>query len=221
MQIRPIERRELHAVEALQREVWHCSDLETVPGLHLIPAVAVGAILLGAFEGDELMGFVYGFPGFRGEERIIHSDMLAVRESHRNRGLGRALKLAQREHALTKGIRTITWTFDPLQAKNAYLNFAILGATADQYLRDFYGQTTSPLHRFGTDRLWVTWNLDGAQENTAMFEIEAPEDVNMLTIDEALGWREKTRRQFEDAFSRDLIVTGFDARRSMYTLATK
>jgi predicted GNAT superfamily acetyltransferase len=86
--------------------------------------------------------------------------MLAVSNSHRGLGIGYRLKLAQRQKALALGIATITWTFDPLLSRNAYLNFCRLGVISDNYRPDFYGpQTSSPLHTNGTDRLWVTWQL--------------------------------------------------------------
>ena len=201
---------DFRAVEELQQKVWNVTDREIVPALHFIPAVAVGAIVLGAFEGDRMVGFVYGFPGFEGDHRIIHSDMLAVLPEVRGRGLGVALKLAQRDAALAKGIDRITWTFDPLQARNAHLNFTRLGVTSDRYLRDFYGETTSPLHRIGTDRLWVTWDLRGERPAASGdLQIEIPSDVNTLPVEEAMQWRAKTREQFEDAFAEGYVVTGF------------
>lgn len=198
---------ELRAVEELQKEVWDCSDLEVLPAIHMIAAREVGAILLGAFDGATLVGFVYGFPGFEGDARVIHSDMLAVRDDYRDRGLGRALKLAQREHALARGVDRITWTFDPFQTRNAYLNFTKLGVTADRYLRDFYGATTSPLHTAGTDRLWVTWHLHG----------RPPLRDTQERI--AITSREETREAFERAFARGLIAAGFDRERSAYVMA--
>ncbi|HET7704815.1 MAG TPA: GNAT family N-acetyltransferase [Thermoanaerobaculia bacterium] len=202
---------EFRAVEDLQQKVWNVVDREVVPALHFIPAVAVGAILLGAFDGERMIGFVYGFPGFEGGHRIIHSDMLAVVPGARGRGLGVALKLAQRDAALAKGIDTITWTFDPLQSRNAHLNFTRLGATADRYLRDFYGETTSPLHRgIGTDRLWVTWNLRESRPPCGDLRIEIPRDISALPMDEAVRWRTKTRAEFESAFARGYRVTGFE-----------
>ena len=197
---------ELRAVEELQKEVWVCSDLEVLPAIHMIAAREVGAILLGAFDGATLAGFVYGFPGFEDDKRVIHSDMLAVRDAYRNRGLGRALKLAQREHALARGVDRITWTFDPFQARNAYLNFTRLGVTADRYLRDFYGETTSPLHAAGTDRLWVTWHLNGRPALR-----ETSERV-------AIASRDETRNAFERAFANGLIAVGFDRERSEYVM---
>jgi predicted GNAT superfamily acetyltransferase len=197
---------ELRAVEALQKEVWECPDLEVVPAYHMIASRKVGAILIGAFDGGELVGFSYGFPGFEGDRRMIHSDMLAVRSTYRDRGLGRALKLAQRDAALACGVDRMTWTFDPLQTRNAFLNFSKLGVVADRYLPDFYGDTISPLQST-TDRLWVTWHL---RERPA-FQPSA-ERVAVTT-------REETRRAFERAFATGLIAVGFDRQRLEYELA--
>jgi predicted GNAT superfamily acetyltransferase len=208
MHIREIDGRdELQAVEALQKEVWACDDLDVVPAVHMIAARAVGAILIGAFDGADLIGFTYGFPGFEGAHRVIHSDMLAVRETWRDRGVGRALKLAQRDAAIARGIDRITWTFDPLQTRNAFLNFEKLGVTADRYLRDFYGHTSSPLHAGGTDRLWVTWHLHARPPYAAPAERIA------------VRGREETRRAFERAFAAGLIAVGFDRQRLEYVLA--
>ena len=197
---------ELQAVEALQKEVWGCSDLEVLPAIHMTAAREVGAILLGAFDGGTLVGFVYGFPGFEEETRVIHSDMLAVRETYRDRGVGRELKFAQRDHALARGVDRITWTFDPFQTRNAWLNFTHLGVTADRYLRDFYGETSSPLHAGGTDRLWVTWHLNGRPP------------IKDTSERIAIASREKTREDFERAFANGLVATGFDRVRSEYVM---
>jgi len=152
---------EMRDVERLQKEVWRCADRDVVPALALIPSVEVGGILVGAFDRGELVGFAYGFVGLEAGRPIIHSDMLAVRPAYRGRGLGYRLKLAQRERALARGVSTMTWTFDPLQARNAHLNFAKLGVVAGRYCVNFYGEETSSfLHQHtGTDRLWVRWDL--------------------------------------------------------------
>ena len=164
---------ELREVEQVQKDVWGIADREVFPALALVPMIELGAVLIGAFDGDRLAGFVFGFPGFEPPRRgcpagdpgesgqvILHSDMLAVRPDYRSQGLGYKLKLAQRERALANGIDTITWTFDPLQSLNAHLNFDKLGVTANRYCVNYYGETTSFLHRTGTDRLWVTWLLN-------------------------------------------------------------
>ncbi len=213
MQLREIRGAdELHAVERLQKEVWSVADLEVLPAIHMIAAREVGAILIGAFDGGEMLGFVYGFPGFEGEHRVIHSDMLAVREAYRDQGVGRALKMAQRDAALERGVDRITWTFDPLQARNAYLNLVLLGVTASRYLRDFYGETTSPLHMLGTDRLWATWFIAHDRARTSPSDsvsIEIPSNIAAVDEAQAREWRAKTRAEFESAFDRGLVATGF------------
>ena len=117
--------------------------------------------MLGAFEGDRMIGFAYGFPAFEEGRASIHSHMLGVKKEYRNFQAGFYLKLAQRERALEKGLDEITWTFDPLQSLNAHLNFTKLGVVSRRYIVNFYGEaTSSPLHTgFGTDRLWVRWLL--------------------------------------------------------------
>ena len=149
---------QMRAVEDLQKEVWGIPDLDVVPLTHLVAAREAGGVLIGAFDREDLVGFVYGFPSFERGQLAHHSHMLAVRTSYRNLDLGRRLKLAQREHVMAQGIGLMTWTFDPLQALNAYFNFSKLGVVADRYLPDFYGEeAASFLHQTGTDRLWVSW----------------------------------------------------------------
>src|SRR5215212_8846971 len=148
----------MRAVEDLQKEIWGIPDLDVVPLTHLVAAREAGGVLIGAFDREELVGFVYGFPSFERGQLAHHSHMLAVKNSYRNLDLGRRLKLAQRAHAMTQGIELMTWTFDPLQSLNAYFNFSKLGVVADRYLRNFYGEeAASFLHQTGTDRLWVSW----------------------------------------------------------------
>jgi predicted GNAT superfamily acetyltransferase len=159
--IRPIaDVAQMHAVEELQKEVWGIPDLDVVPLTQLAAAKEAGGTLIGAFDGETLVGFVYGFPSFERGRPAHHSHMLAVRPDYRNLDLGRRLKLAQRKHVLAQGIGLMSWTFDPLQCLNAYFNFQKLGVVADQYLPDFYGaDAASFLHQTGTDRLWVSWLL--------------------------------------------------------------
>jgi predicted GNAT superfamily acetyltransferase len=152
---------DLRAVETLQKEVWGCADLDVLPATQLLAAKEVGGTIIGAYDGALLVGFVYGFPGYEQGQLTHHSHMLAVHPAYRNRKLGFRLKLAQRERVLAQGIDKITWTFDPLQSKNAHLNFTKLGVIADTYKINFYGEATSSfLHQSGTDRLWVTWLID-------------------------------------------------------------
>lgn len=149
---------EMRAVEELQKEIWGIPDLDVVPLTHLVAAKEAGGVLIGAFDGGVLVGFVYGFPSFEHGEAAHHSHMLAVKPAYRNYDLGRRLKLAQREHVVAQGMKLISWTFDPLQSLNAHFNFGKLGVLADRYLPNFYGEdAASFLHQTGTDRLWVSW----------------------------------------------------------------
>lgn len=151
---------ELRAAEQIQRDVWRIPDLDVVPLYQLVAARSSGGVLLGAFDGDSLAGFVYGFVGRERGRFVHHSHMLAVREEYRSQKLGYRLKCEQRKLVLDQGIDTMTWTFDPLRSLNASFNFRKLGVIADQYFPDFYGsEVASFLHRNGTDRFWVTWRL--------------------------------------------------------------
>src|ERR1044072_1692608 len=153
---------EMKALEKLQKDVWGWDDLDTMPLMNFIVTREVGGVLIGAFDGETPVGFCFGFVRSHNGHIIFHSHMLAVLPQFREHGIGQKLKLAQREHALAKGFTCITWTFDPLQSANAYLNFTKLGVVANDYRINFYGEkTSSALHRFiGTARLWVNWFLE-------------------------------------------------------------
>jgi len=164
--IRDLHRFEdLKQVEAVEREVWALSDLDVMPLTLAIATREAGSLWLGAFDGAKLVGFAFGILGLEGNRPNIHSHMLAVLEPYRCLDVGYKLKLAQRERALAMRVGDvriiqITWTFDPLQSRNAHLNFAKLGVVAESYKVDFYGpETSSVLHRNGTDRLWVKWPI--------------------------------------------------------------
>jgi len=209
---------EMRAVEDLQKEVWGIPDLDVVPLTHLVAAKEAGGTLIGAFDDEVLVGFVYGFPSFEFGKHAHHSHMLAVKTEYRNLDLGRRLKLAQREHVLAQGIELITWTFDPLQSLNAHFNFNKLGVVADRYLPDFYGDdAASFLHQTGTDRLWVSWFVSESGsplvfESNDSITIEIPRDINSLQQQQpeaAMKWREKTRRAFMEAIKAGYVVVGF------------
>ena len=141
--------------------VWGVSDLEITGPIQLVATTHAGGVLLVAEDPPgTVVGFAYAFPGLRDGVPHLHSDMLAVHPDARGRGFGRRLKWAQRDEALRRGIRLVTWTFDPLQAGNARLNLRHLGATAGELLPDLYGATSSGLHHdLPTDRLGVRWEL--------------------------------------------------------------
>ena len=169
----------MREIEDLQREIWGVSDLDVLPALALRPQKEVGGILMGAFADKRMVGFVFGFPGILNGETIIHSDMLGVIHEYRSHGVGYLLKCAQREAALEQGVKRITWTFDPLQSRNAHLNFTKLGVVADRYLVNYYGETSSFLHQFGTDRLWVSWLLDSERVVSRVDRNEPPKTPNL------------------------------------------
>ena len=151
---------DLQQVEAVEREVWRLAEQDVMPLTLTIATKHAGSIWLGAFDGRKLVGFAFGFLGMERGHFIVHSHMLAVLEAYRDSDTGYKLKLAQRDRALAMGIQEMTWTFDPLQSRNAHLNFAKLGVISRDYKVDFYGpETSSVLHRNSTDRLWVTWPM--------------------------------------------------------------
>src|SRR3984893_3955867 len=146
---------------ALQREIWEEADLEIEPATLFIVAANTGGQVLGAFDGERLAGFTLAIAGVRDGVPYLHSHMTGVQADYRDRGVGRILKLFQRDEALSRDIRLISWTFDPMELRNAYFNLNRLGAICRKYLPNFYGVTTSPLHRgMATDRLLAEWQLD-------------------------------------------------------------
>jgi predicted GNAT superfamily acetyltransferase len=149
------------AVVALEKEVWGYTDAEdVVPAPVLIVTIKRGGVLIGAFEGERMVGFVYSLPGIKAGKVMQWSHMLGVTSDRRNSGLGRTLKLAQREKTLSLGLDLVEWTFDPMQALNAHLNFARLGVLSDEYEVNIYGESSSALHRGApTDRLVAQWRL--------------------------------------------------------------
>ncbi len=152
---------EARAAEQLQAEVWGMDDRDITAVTHLMAVKKAGGQLIGAFDGARMIGFVYGFLGLERGTLIHHSHLLAVKPGYRNHDVGYRLKLAQREAVLAQGITRITWTFDPLQSANAHLNFHKLGATSRTYKVNFYGAGTSSfLHRLGTDRFFLDWDID-------------------------------------------------------------
>ncbi|MGA2456672.1 MAG: GNAT family N-acetyltransferase [Terriglobales bacterium] len=158
---------DLSQMKAVEKEVWGMADEDSFPLTLAIACKAAGNIFVGAFDKDKdndkdkLVGFAFGFLGRANGQTTIHSHLLAVLAAYRHLDLGSRLKQAQRERAMAMGVREMTWTYDPLQSRNAHFNFSKLGVVSDAYKVDFYGpETSSMLHRNGTDRLWVRWMLN-------------------------------------------------------------
>jgi len=218
---------EFQTCVALQKEVWKYSDADVIPVRLFVVASKIGGQIIGSFDGDVLVGFVLSIPGSRDGHSYLHSQMLAVRESYRNYGLGRRMKLAQREDALERGFKLMEWTFDPLEIKNAYLNVEKLGAIARRYSVNQYGNSSSPLQGgLPTDRLVAEWWL-GSDRVRTLLEIGSKSPVKVeKTISvpaqiyawkasetkrsQALNVQQANREQFLHSFSMGLAVLGYE-----------
>jgi predicted GNAT superfamily acetyltransferase len=154
-------REEFDKLIPIQRAVWRHADLDLTPVHQFCVSSRMGGIILGAFVGHVLAGFVYSFPAVFGKRPCQHSHLLAVLPEYQGRGLGKRLKWAQREETLRRGYDLLTWTFDPLQTRNANLNLQTLGAVSRTYLFNFYGLTPALCLGPGvpTDRLLVEWPI--------------------------------------------------------------
>jgi len=162
IEIRPVKTQdEYTAVEQLQREIWGASDIEIVAFETLMTAHKNGGVVLGAFDEEKLVGFVFGFIGLTPDGELKHCSHIAgVLESYRDRNVGYALKLRQRQQVLAQGIELINWTFDPLESRNARFNFHKLGVTCSAYLRNWYGEMRDKLNAgLPSDRLQVDWRI--------------------------------------------------------------
>ncbi|MBM3806991.1 MAG: hypothetical protein FJW22_02235 [Acidimicrobiia bacterium] len=152
---------EFRQVVDLERAIWGYTDNADMVGVPVfIFTVHRGAVLLGAFDAaDRMVGFAYAVVGMKGGQRLLWSHMTGVLPEHRG-GLGYRLKRAQRDRALAQGYELIEWTFDPMQAMNAHFNFAKLGGVVTEYAANFYGESTSALHRgTPTDRVVLSWHI--------------------------------------------------------------
>jgi len=145
-------------VVELERQIWGPGYDEVVPVPILAVSVHRGGILIGAFDGGRMIGFVYSLPAIKDGKATQWSHMAGVLAEYRSAGLGRTLKLLQRDRTLAMGLDLIEWTYDPLQAMNAHLNFAKLGVVVEEYLENVYGTSSSPLHQGNpTDRFVAEW----------------------------------------------------------------
>jgi len=218
---------EFHACVNMQKEVWNFTDAELIPLRMFVVADKVGGQVMGAFDGKEMVGFALSIPGTRSGHVYLHSHMLAVRQEYRNSGLGRRLKLMQREDALARGIELIEWTFDPLEIKNAYLNIEKLGAIVRRYNINQYGITSSPLQGgLPSDRLIAEWWLNSKRVATLLETGKNPAIQGTTSISvpaQIYDWKgaadtrgkakevqERNREQFLRDFGDGLAVLGYE-----------
>jgi predicted GNAT superfamily acetyltransferase len=221
---------ELSECVSLQREVFALPEIELSPVRHFIVTKNAGGWALGAYDGERLVGFVLSVPAFLWGWPAFYSHMTGVRPQYQSYGIGARLKWAQRERALGEGVRYIKWTFQPVQARNAFFNLEKLGATVSEYQANFYGTDYSTAPGLGSqigldsDRLFAQWDLscdktaalaDGRTfEETREIakEIEIPNDWNTLVKEDprgAIDIQTQIKQEFESAFAEGLVGRGF------------
>lgn len=202
---------ELREAVALQKTIWGFEDADLLPFRMMVVATKIGGQLLGAFAEDadeKMVAFCLAIPGLKEPLKpYLHSHMLGVLPEYRNAGLGRALKLRQRDDALARGIDLIEWTFDPLELKNAYFNIEKLGAIVRRYVRNQYGRSSSHLHGgLPTDRCVAEWWIRRPRvRGEVVGRISVPTDIN-----EARMQQSEIAERFEECFARGLTVIGME-----------
>lgn len=223
-----VELDELAEAVHLEQRVWGFAESELIPLGLFVVASEIGGQVFGAFDGARMVGFCLAIPALKpgGAGPYLHSHMLGVEAGYRDRGVGRALKLAQRDDALSRGLDLLEWTFDPLELKNAYFNIERLGAVVRRYVLNQYGETTSPLHGgLPTDRCVAEWWLRSARVERALAggaaavpaaareRIAVPASIDRIRREDAPRARRiqaEVSERFLDAFRQGLAVTGFE-----------
>jgi predicted GNAT superfamily acetyltransferase len=217
MTIRPLtELAEFEKCVELQREIWGWSDLDIAPMKFFVVATHIGGLALGAFEGSQMVGFALAIPGVRGDMPYWRSHMTGVAEGFRNAGVGARLKLAQRDHALQRGIRLIDWTFDPLESRNAHLNIQKLGAIVRHYEVNHYGVTSAFLQQgLESDRVVAEWWIGEPRihvEDSVVRRVYIPSDIQILkkqSLKSAQDVQLRVREQFLQNLQDDYFVAAF------------
>jgi predicted GNAT superfamily acetyltransferase len=177
---------EYQAVLTLQQEVWGVDFADLVPASILKVSQRLGGVTAGAFAPDgRMLGFVFGMTGIERGKLVHWSDMLGVRAEARDLGIGRRLKMFQRDTLLPLGVSIVYWTYDPLVARNAYLNLEQLGTEVTEYVADFYGaRTSSTLHEgLGTDRFIVAWHIDADPDRPPRRPLPPLDSPNIPILD--------------------------------------
>jgi len=219
IEIRPLITPEhMRTAVALQKFIWGFEDVDLLPSRLFIVATKIGGQAFGAYDGERMVGFCLAIPGIKpGARAYLHSHMLGVAPTHRNLGIGRMLKLRQREDALARGIDLMEWTFDPLEVKNAYFNIERLGAIVRRFVRNQYGFTTSHLHRgLPTDRCTAEWWMSSARVAGVLTGKPEPglpvEDRIPVPLDPDQAHAEHARvsDRLQECLESGLAVTGFE-----------
>lgn len=221
---------ELAECVALQRAVFALPEIEISPVRHFVVTTRAGGFTLGAFVENKLVGFVLSVPAFLGNDKFFYSHMTAVSAEFQSYGVGTRLKWTQREKALEKGVKFIKWTFQPVQARNAFFNLEKLGAIVREYQPNFYGTDYSTSHEqdgkngLDSDRLFAEWHLESekvvalskGESFTERAEvkktIEIPNDWNALVKEnpqQAIAEQTRIKNEFQAAFAEGLIGRSF------------
>jgi predicted GNAT superfamily acetyltransferase len=222
--IRPLQNVEMSIAVNLQHRIWGYSAIDTVPDQMFIVAKESGGQVLGAFHQGDPVGFALAFAGIHHRTTYLHSHIVGVVPEFQNQGVGRLLKLAQRDDAIARGIDLIEWAFDPLQLKNAHFNLARLGAVVRRYIPNFYGQTSSPLHAgLPTDRLVAEWRVNSRHvQDTLNNEADILKSREFISIPVAISQicashpsraeeiQSSIRRQFESHFAAGRAAVSFE-----------
>jgi predicted GNAT superfamily acetyltransferase len=226
VEIRPLtELAEFDLCVELETEIWGYDPADMIPRRMFLLASRIGGQVLGAFAGGRIAGFAMALPAYRHGHPYLHSHMVGVLPEFRNLGLGRRIKLAQREDALARGFELMEWTFDPLEIKNAHLNIARLGAVVRRYQRNFYGPSSSPLQGgLPTDRVYAEWWLRSKRVLSVLagdqpsFDVKEQVDVpaDIYAWKASAAHRSAAREvqagnaaALEDAFARGHTVLGY------------
>jgi predicted GNAT superfamily acetyltransferase len=227
IEVRPLTAHaEFQDAVRLQQQIWGFEEIELLPLRLFVVASKVGGQVFGAYDGPRMVGFCLAIPGLKaGGKSYLHSHMLGVLPDYRDSGVGRRLKLAQRDEALSRGIDLIEWTFDPLEIKNAFLNTERLGAIVRRYVFNQYGTTTSHLHGgLPTDRCIAEWWIGSPrvraitagrpfERNPIEVRIAIPAEIAAIRSEDPKRAREiqqQASAQFQQAFDAGLAVIGFE-----------
>ncbi len=227
---------ELSNCVQLQRDVFALPDIEISPVRHLIVTKNAGGFTLGAFVGNELVGFVLSVPAVLYGEKAFYSHMTAVSQNYQSYGIGAKLKWAQRERALAEGVKFVKWTFQPVQSRNAFFNLEKLGAIIKHYEPNFYGTeypNDDATLGLDSDRLFAEWHLDSEKVialskgekfiETAEVKqtVEIPKNWSELVTEnlrQAIDEQNRVKNELNKAFADGLICKGFDRENGRYLL---
>lgn len=214
---------ELEDMQGLEKEIW---EMDPIPIHQTLTATKNGGIILGAYEGDQMAGFLYSFPGFKSGRSYLCSHILGIKPEFQKKKIGEQLKRTQYQLALEAGFSSIVWTYDPLLSVNAYLNLHKLGANAVEYIENNYGEMTDSLNAgLPSDRFLVEWPLpstprpleaikrvteigDAKLSTSKHWYVPIPRDFQKMRVEDpelALDWRLKTRAIFKDLLSQGFV----------------